>query len=257
MHASVLISSRTRSLVAEAGVDDRNLPYYGGRGMTRITALRLAQFRSGWIHGQQVWMWGLVAALCVVGLSACRSHGLDRNGDGVITVICLGDSNTAPRVPPGPKWCEFVAQLHPDWKVVNDGALYAKAAGDCFLCGKMLLGSALLAGPDIVILALGTNDRQQKPEATVDALLSLRDQAARTKAEVFIATIPPIFERDPSFEHYVNATNALLAQRVAPSRLVDFFSDMQREDFLSDGVHIKPSGQHKRAAAAEKALKNL
>lgn len=225
--------------------------------MTRIAALLLAQLRSGWIQGQHLWMSGLVVALCVAVLSACRSHVLDRNGDGVITVICLGDSNTAQGKPPGPKWCEFVAQLHPDWKVINDGVAYAKAAGDCFFCGKMLLGSALIAVPDIVILALGTNDMQQKPEATVDALLSLRDQAARTNAEVLIATIPPIFEHDPPFEEYVNATNALLAQRVTPNRLVDFFSDMQRDDFLPDGLHINSSGQHKRAAAAEKALKNL
>src|ERR1700690_3162593 len=105
--------------------------------MTRIAALLLAQLRSGWIRGQQVWMWGRVAALCVVVLSACRSHhGMDRNGDGVVTVLCFGDSNTAgQRKADNPKWCEFLAQMHPDWKFVDAGVNGAKAAGACFFCG--------------------------------------------------------------------------------------------------------------------------
>jgi lysophospholipase L1-like esterase len=100
----------------------------------------------------------------------------------------------------------------------------------------------------------------QQPEAAVDALLSLRNSAARKNAEVLIATIPPVFPPIPAYEErmeHIRAANALLAQRVAPNRLVDFFSDMQREDFRPDGLHLNASGQRKRAAAAERALKNL
>jgi lysophospholipase L1-like esterase len=204
----------------------------------------------------------LAAALSAALLSACHPHATDRNGDGNVTLVCIGDSNTdkGPK-PNSTKWCEFLGQLHPDWKTVNNGVSWAKAAGDCFFCGQTMVGSVLATTPaDIIILALGTNDTQQQPEAVVDALLSLRERAARKKAEVFVATIPPVFPPYPGHEErmeHIKAANALLAQRVPPNRLVDFFSDMRREDFYPDGLHLTASGQRKRAAAAEQALKNL
>lgn len=202
-----------------------------------------------------------VIALAGLALSACHPRGLDRNGDGIVTLLCVGDSNTdISGKRDQPKWCEFLGQLHPDWKAVNDGVSYARAIGDCLFCGQTIFGSVVgKLSPDIVILALGTNDMQD-PQGAVDALLALRDRAARTNAEVFIATIPPVFPPHPAYEErmeHIRAANALLAQRVPANRLIDFFSDMRQEDFKPDGLHINDAGQRKRAAAAERALKNL
>jgi lysophospholipase L1-like esterase len=207
-----------------------------------------------------MWKSGTMLALYAVLLAACRANVKDHNGDGVITVLCVGDSNTdTGGKADSPKWCEFVAQHHPDWKFVNGGVARAKAAGDCLFCGHTLLASALESvNADVVILALGTNDMQKPSGEAVDALLSLRNRAAQTHADVLIATIPPVFyENAATVSERIDAANALLAQHVAPARLVDFFSDMRREDFYPDGLHINASGQHKRAVAVEKALKNL
>jgi lysophospholipase L1-like esterase len=173
------------------------------------------------------------------------------------TVYCLGDSNTDVGRKRTDKWCEHTARAFPDWRFVNGGFARTKAAGDCLLCGRPLLTSALRsAAYDIVIIALGTNDRTQPPESAVAALLALRDQAEQAHARVLIATIPPAFDGygDPT---WVERANALLTARAAPTPLIDFVSGMQREDYYPDGVHILESGQQKRARAAISALRAL
>jgi lysophospholipase L1-like esterase len=214
------------------------------------------------IKEEHVRLSSLAIVCCGVILIGCRSRPLDVNGDGVVTVLCVGDSNTDPKVKAdGPKWCELLAGEYagrPEWKFVNGGVGRAKAAGDGFFCGRTMLRAALAAVPaDIVILALGTNDMQSPPEVAVDALLSLNDQAASAKAQVLIATIPPVYYGNEEVSARIVAANALLAQKVAADRLVDFHSGMNKEDFHPDGLHINLSGQRKRAAAAHRALKNL
>jgi len=206
----------------------------------------------------------LSAFLILLGAVGCRTRPqvTDRNGDGHIQLLCVGDSNTDNQgLADQPKWCELLAQRHPEWKVVDGAARFAVAAGDCLLCGRTMLRSGLTsASPDVVLIALGTNDIvsfRKPPEATVDALLALRDQATAANADVYVATIPPAYatyKDGSSPEPQIEATNALLAQRLPANRLMDFHSSLAKEDFAADGIHINRSGQEKLAAAADQAL---
>lgn len=210
--------------------------------------------------GISVGLLGCGIVCCLLGAAGCHTTPAvtDRNGDGVISVYCLGDSNTDVGKLKTPKWCEMLAAELPTWKFINGGFARAKAAGDCLFCGGPLLGSALAANQiDLVLISLGTNDMNGPPQAVVDALLALRDQAEQSNAEVLIATIPPRFTTDLSLVRNIDSTNDLLTQRVAPNRLIDFFTKMELADYFPEGVHITDSGQRKRADAALRALRNL
>lgn len=201
-----------------------------------------------------------IIVVCL-GTAGCTSapRVLDRNGDGVITAYCLGDSNTDPNWRPHvTKWCELLAAELPAWKFVNGGFANTAAAGECFLCGRTLLAAALESTPiDVVMIALGTNDMNSPPEPAVEALLALRSQAERAKAEVLIGTIPPIFTGNTAKMDRINATNKLLAERAPRNRLIDFSTSMEPTDYHADGVHIIASGQRKRMEAALRALRNM
>lgn len=204
------------------------------------------------------WLWVLLIVDLIVAGPGCRATPLvrDRNGDGLMTVYCLGDSNSdrnwQPRVA---KWCDLVAAERPTWYVVNGSFMGTRATGDCFNCGQARLAAALAAMPiDVVMIALGTNDMKEAPEVAVDALLRLRGQAQMAGAEVLIATIPPVLSGDGAKSDWVDRANALLTAQLPGNRLIDFSSGMTREDYAFDGVHIMESGQRKRAAAALRAL---
>jgi len=226
------------------------------------SALLGADGKSTRVHPSAVCAKATRAILLALVLATCQRQSavVDRNGDGKVQVLCVGDSNTDPRWGQ-PKWCELIRARHPEWSVADQGQMYARARGDCILCGSALLGSGIAkTSPDVVLIALGTNDiasTHDSPEAVVDALLTLRAQASAAGVEAFIATVPPVYGDSPEREHVnqqINAANALLARELPANRLIDFHSGMEPDDFEADGVHIKPSGQEKRAAAADRAL---
>jgi lysophospholipase L1-like esterase len=199
----------------------------------------------------------LLAAVALV-VGGCRSTPLvrDRNGDGLITVYCLGDSNNDRQFQPAViKWCDLVAAERPAWYVVNGSFMGTRATGDCDFCGRPRLGSALAAMPiDLVLISLGTNDMREAPEVAVDALLRLRHQAQSAGAEVLVATVPPLLSGNDAKREWVERTNALLVAQMPGDRLIDFSSGMTREDYAFDGIHIMASGQRKCADAALRAL---
>jgi len=126
----------------------------------------------------------------------------------------------------------------------------------------MLAIGLAFTSPDVVLLALGTNDVisfRDPPEVAVDALLALRGRAGAADIDTFIATIPPIYtslKENDEVNRSIDRANAMLAERVPADRLIDFHSNMTQEDFDSDGIHINQSGQEKRATAVERALAN-
>jgi lysophospholipase L1-like esterase len=196
--------------------------------------------------------------LCV-GTYGC--HGRDRNGDGVVKIACVGDSNTDPHfTPEDPSWCELVAAAHPNWQFVNRGAVFSTAASPegCVLCGRYLLNQALTEDHvDLVLIALGTNDLASawlRADATVNALIALRDAAIAANVEAAIAMIPPVINGRVGVTRRINAANALLGARIPAGALVDFFSGMQPVFFLCDGVHVNGAGKRKRAEAADRYL---
>lgn len=203
----------------------------------------------------------VAVASLVPALVACErgSRVTDRNGDGVVRIVCMGDSNTeGALVPERRSWCERLAARHPGWEVQNGGVRYAQATGSGFISGWALLGMTLGSNPDAVLISLGTNDLAnlgRTPEETVDALVALRDQAVAANVDVFIGTIPPVF-RAPGdgAAARIEAANAILARRLPADILMDFHAGLERQDLDVGGLHLGPSGHEKYAIAAERCL---
>ncbi len=204
-----------------------------------------------------------VLAVVAGALAGCTraAPSLDRDGDGVVRVLCLGDSNTASgdeRI--AEKWCENLAARYPSWQLVNQGKGFARATGTTMLWGRALLTHVWPTKPDLLLIALGTNDLlagQQSPQVTVDALLAFRDEALKRNVDVAIATIPPAFNRAPEITAPIAVANRLLAGAVPADRLIDFYSGMTADDFLPDGIHVNAAGQRKRGDAATRVLVGL
>lgn len=209
---------------------------------------------------------GVVGALLLI-VACSRGPALDQNHDGRLVVACVGDSNTS-RLG-GPLWCERLGERArpPGWepcnmsqpgaRIVNDGATWH----DRPLWGGWYLRAALeRCRPDVVILALGTNDLMMRSaEETLPAFV---DAVATIEAEhvlPLVALVPP-FQASPSGLAARNAEverlNRLLEARF-PGRTVDFFSAMTQGDYDPDGVHLNDRGQEKRAEAAWAALRRL
>ena len=182
----------------------------------------------------------------------------DANNDGRRVWLMVGDSNTHFTGCSYP--LQLQAQLDPAATLIVDAGVFGSAAWGWIRDDTLAPLLAADPKPDGVVFALGTNDiasTHDSPEAVVDALLTLRAQASAAGVEAFIATVPPVYGDSPEREHVnqqINAANALLARELPANRLIDFHSGMEPDDFEADGVHIKPSGQEKRAAAADRAL---
>jgi lysophospholipase L1-like esterase len=184
----------------------------------------------------------------------------DVNGDGRVVIACLGDSNTESRWPPPytPKWCEIAAETMPDWTFVNHavgGATVTQRPDDHSFADRQLDG-ALADAPDAVVLAFGTND-VRAGRSTPEIVAAYRAAVARVTARgalAFVAGAPPLFPPEPEHAEALAALNAALRAEFA-DRLIDFASDMGRDDFEPDGVHPNAAGQRKRATAALHVLR--
>jgi lysophospholipase L1-like esterase len=208
----------------------------------------------------------LLLGILLASAAAC-GRGLDRDGDGVVTVVCLGDSNTRggafARVEEG--WCE---RLGADgaWRTVNRGRNGATACeGDSSLLRAIdrdgtTLEDALAADhADVAILAIGTNDvvANCTPEETLDAIRRLVARIDATGAEPLVALVPPTFPPEAATKaqrwnrQYARLNDALRAH--FRGRIVDF-TDVAPSDYVEDNLHINAEGQRKRADAARAAL---
>jgi len=199
-------------------------------------------------------------------LAACRHErtGLDRNHDGVITVACLGDSNTF--ADPKPGWCDLLGRESPKWVMSNrswNGMSimdFGESYGGFKLAAAPHVDEVLtLDHPDVVILAFGTNDLKHAapPEAIVDAYAQAKAKIEATGARCLIALTPPTFPPDSSgLNPGIEALNAKVRQRFG-SDVVDFWFGMTRADFKADGLHVNAAGHAKRAAAAREAIARL
>ena len=185
----------------------------------------------------------------------------DGNEDRVLrSVACVGDSNTQASNDPTVRvnWCEILAERHPDIDWFNTAIWGATAtrAGFGPWCGFDQVNKALGFKPDLIIIALGTNDLvalDLDAKALTTALLSLRDQAEAGGAKGVVALIPPVLFADADLAERIAETNALLlGSKIAA---IDFFDDFDPQDFTQpDGIHFTQSGHYKRAAAAESVL---
>jgi lysophospholipase L1-like esterase len=184
----------------------------------------------------------------------------DRDGDGRITVACLGDSNTQ-STPSMPRpWCERVAEHAPPagWKLVNRGEAGATAVGfrSLILADEHLDYAVENDAVDAVILAYGTNDlliARSPPEEVALAYGRLRQRARSAGVDVFVALTPPVEPPIRDVNPEVRELNSMIAKLFPASRIIDFWSGMAPEDY-TDGLHLDASGHAKRALAAWRVL---
>ena len=208
----------------------------------------------------------MAAAFAAAMLGACHDDAgrLDRNHDGVITIACLGDSNTF--ADPKPGWCDLLGEASPKWVMSNrswNGMSiidFGESYGGFKLAAAPHVDEVLtLDHPDVVILAFGTNDLKHAamPEAIVDAYAQAKAKIEATGARCLVALTPPTFPPDASgLNPGIEALNAKVRQQFG-SDVVDFWSGMTRADFKPDGLHVNAAGHAKRAAAAREAITRI
>ncbi|HLY39123.1 MAG TPA: SGNH/GDSL hydrolase family protein [Candidatus Binatia bacterium] len=197
-------------------------------------------------------------------LAACSTgHPLtDRNGDGVVSLVCLGDSNTAAGGPT-PSWCDLLRTDLPAWQITNSGAGFSTATDarrgvqPWFNSRNQL--ATVLGGkaPDGVVLAYGTNDvMQHKPVAEIVAAYRARcAEAAAANVRCWVALTPPFGGTWASYEPAVEELNAALRAVFPPETLIDFFAGIAYpDDYGVDGIHLGERGQRKRLVVARRAL---
>jgi alpha-tubulin suppressor-like RCC1 family protein len=184
----------------------------------------------------------------------------DRDGDGRITVACLGDSNTQPTPALPRTWCERLLDILPadGWRTVNrgEGGATAVEFGSMIFAEEHLEYALENDAVDAVILAYGTNDllfAGAAPKDVARAYSRLRDRAHAAGVDVFAALTPPVQPPARDINPEIAELNGLLAELFPSSRIIDFWSDMTPEDYR-DAVHLGESGQDKRARAARVAL---
>lgn len=195
-----------------------------------------------------------------------RSGVGDVNGDGLITIACLGDSNTSGLWWSGPSWCEQLDQLLlPATAVTNEKGFGGATAvrvltpplSDWIIDGYEQLSSAIQTQADVVVMAFGTNDLGDPrigatPQDVVNAYTELKSIAEASGLFVLIAFTPPTFPPVSNFEErnsLYDQLNALLLSTFPADRLVDFRAPplIFPDDYMSDGIHMNVPGQAKRA----------
>ncbi|MBY0277522.1 SGNH/GDSL hydrolase family protein [Candidatus Binatia bacterium] len=235
----------------------------------------------------------LVVLIVLSGLlspvSSARAAGAAA-GDAAYTVICNGDSNTQALafVSVQENWCELLGE-QPGVVTINRGVgasgivsnglrtfgvplwagfytAYELAGVDPFYVlshGAATWGRRPTFDPlpayDAVILAYGTNDLTAygySVSAVFKAIKRTRRRFRRAGADVFVATVPPIFRRDgtPSGDDAVIRELNDRIRRAFPGGYVEFYEGMTYPDDYSDSTHMNAHGHAKRAAAVLRRL---
>lgn len=205
--------------------------------------------------------YGILLLVFGVGLAAVAAERK-------IVVACCGDSITQGVGVRNPAQESYPAQLQKllgeEYQVLNLGV-----GGRALLRKKdpYSIGNGLKANPDIVIMALGTNDSReanwsQFGHEFVGDYLNLIDQfrtRLAKKPEIFVVLPPPIFVDRWELK------NSILQEKTIPAirqvaeksgaRLIDFNTPMlnRKQDF-ADGVHPNAAGAAKLAEIAARAL---
>ena len=185
----------------------------------------------------------------------------DLNHDGEVRIACLGDSNTA-LVHSSYKWCELVQDaVRPrGWKTYNYGFTGTTITrtgrtmpdGTPIYASKWVARARTEVAPDVAVLAYLTNDVLigVAPVIAVAALESEYDLLRHAGVRVLVALCPPFFPKEPDHSAEVAEINRRIVEAFPRADVVDFHDGMVAADYAPDGIHIKASGQEKRAAAA-------
>jgi len=192
-----------------------------------------------------------------------RAELRDGNGDGAVTISCLGDSNTDAGWWAGPTWVAVLERLlaRPDVVLVNAGLGGATAVDvpSWPYDGYGQLASTLAADrPDAVVLSFGTNDLQlgYAEDDVVAAYRALAIDAEAAGAVALVATVPHVGAAFPNalvLNPRYDVVNAALAAAFPADRVIDFATTTER-DYMPDALHIDRPGQTRRALAAYERL---
>lgn len=204
----------------------------------------------------------------------------DRNGDGRITVVCLGDSNTQIGYLFDDTWCERLELLlnrspkpqpptrpagDPSadpvvWETLNRGWSGATAISlpSTRRAEEQLAYTLEFDAADVVILAFGTNDLLQgvSPEDVLVATLRHMLRARESGVDTFVALVPPALSQSAAFDEAVESTNALIRRAMRADRVIDFASGLTPDDDMDD-IHLNHAGHIKWASAALAALRPM
>ena len=185
----------------------------------------------------------------------------DNNGDGMLELACIGDSNTVGSTNVWPSnWCHWVAEeiLNSAFATTNysaNGARIDSVWPD--QSGATLLANALEEKPDAIIFALGSNDLPHlRPgnlaediRLRIHQLQALVATARENGAQSFVALLPPRFDKqEPPGAR--NRFNEAIRANWDPHEILDFDSGFDSSDFGPDGLHFKGVGHAKRAIRA-------
>lgn len=179
----------------------------------------------------------------------------DINGDGVLRLSCLGDSNTSIDLRRFPvSWCTAIAYFiwNPRFQTWNHSVIGATLIpGARISPAPEQLETALSRGADAVVLAFGTNDlfAGDSPERIVTAYLKLVEQAEKSGLTVYVATTPPTNQKGAAGAAQVTPLNSLIEETFPSAQVIDFHSGFSAAHFL-DGLHVTPVGQMLRAERA-------
>jgi alpha-tubulin suppressor-like RCC1 family protein len=183
----------------------------------------------------------------------------DRNMDGRLVVVCLGDSNTARRVDGLASWCERLSEILAggSWEIVNRGLGGATAVPHASLlrADEPLAYALENDAPDAVILAYGTNDvlADVGVGEIVAAYRRLAQRAQEAGVAPFVALTPPLQPASSAANARILALNRALREAFEPARVIDFHAGFDPAHF-SDRLHLNESGQDRRARLAADAL---
>lgn len=188
----------------------------------------------------------------------------DLNGDGRVTIACLGDSNTAQLIGvPRIGWCErLAAGRGRSWRVVNR-AMGVTTITDvacrilpALRCGPEQVTETLDEdAPDAAILAFGTNDVAfgSSVEEIVAAYRAQRRRLEAAGVQAYVA-LAPAHHADPAVTDGLRRLDRALRRTFPPRRLIDFAARLTEADFDPDAIHLNDRGQAKRARRARRAL---
>jgi lysophospholipase L1-like esterase len=184
-----------------------------------------------------------------------RGQWRDANGDGRITLVCLGDSNTQAMAGAEPPWCDRLAPLLGDEvRVVNRGIGGATAGPSLVEAASVLAYVLENDAPDLAVLAYGTNDvlAGHAIEDVVASLARLDRALLAAGARSWIALVPPMRSGDAHAAQGA-ALNDALRGIFPEERRIDFASGLTDADLL-DRVHLGGAAQQRLAERAALAI---
>ena len=181
----------------------------------------------------------------------------DVNADGVVRIVCLGDSNTDPGVPTVDylSWCEVLQRWCPQWDIVNKRPIAMGQATALppregrWWHARQQTQQALDLDPDVMVYAYGTNDILQgrSTEDVVAEYLRIRDHLSDSRL-MYVASVPHV--NDPNLTAENRRIDELnLALRRAFPVVIDFTTGVT-PDLYADRLHFRSEGCTLRAERA-------